>query len=612
MNRFLKFAFAVCLVLAVVAGSASVKAQTVVLDGLGSSAMFYELGLGANSSNGTIHAPCVWSGINNSVAANDYSLSGNRSDSLQDKGNAWVAWTTGTGGGASCAFPAPNAQIYAYLSTDSVVGNRCLYNSNLSTGSACSITYPTAGTPAANTPAGLILPAGTILTVPPSTIPTFTIANCGSTGECALPPNIVAALNAPTQLVNFAGTDIRPEDAEFANTRVLTNCGSVVGTNTQYLGLGYYGGDAILSNFGYFSGSRTWVNVINFALPANGFFVTPVGATPLIVAVNDSIGTGLGAYSTISSQALANFLDGTYSFTNQVASAPAATGSAVTVYIREPLAGDYNTMEFNGPNRVGTEGGSFATSQDAGLNQPASQENCTLTGANSPWPVPSTSHSTVLQNPLNFTTASGGARMRTIGTNQELGAVAFPSTFGNFMGYGFWSAANFAQFAGRTTTKYYDVDGVDPLASSGTIPTTAAQLANVSLATTADGQYPLWSMLRLVNVGATQNFSVAALAAAAQEYSTANHRDFVPLNQMLVVRSHFTPPSQTLTASNGSGRAAYGSNNAPACSAIETGGDVGGVVIGLKIKQLTQSPLTISDETYCISTSTTGQTGDRR
>jgi hypothetical protein len=581
MKGILKFAFVACL--AVVAGSASVKAQTVVLDGLGSSGLFLELGLGANSNFGTIHAACVWSENTNAVAASDYSLSGNPSSVLQDKGSAWVAWTKGADGTCATA-----ANVYAYLSTDSVAGNRCLYNSNLTAGRECYITYPT-NLPS---PAGLILTGG--------------IANCGTTGECALPSSVVIALNSTTQLVNFAGTDIRPEDAKFAMTRALTNCGSLVGASSQYLGLGYINGDAISSAV---PGSINFFNVIDFTLPS--FFVTPVGTTPVIVVVNDSTGTGLRAFSNITSQMLANFLDGTNAYTNQVGPVPTPTGSAVTVYVTEPFSGTYNTMEFNVPNRIGALDGSsptFATSQDVGYNQPANQRNCTVT---SPWPVPSTTPSTFLKNSLDFATASGGERLRAIGTSEELRAVKENTS--NSLGYGFWSAANFAGFSNASTAKYYTVDGIDPLAASGTIPTTAAELANINLSSTADGKYPIWSMLRLVNVGTTQNFNVAALSAAAQTFATGTHPDFVSANNLLVVRSHFTPPGQTVTPSDGSGRpATFGTNAATACSATEAGGDVGGVVIGLKIVSLSQSPLTVSENSFCATTSTAGQTGHRR
>lgn len=559
MKGILKFAFAVCL--ASIAGSASVKAQTVTLNGLGSSGLFLELGLGANAPTGAINAACVWSENTNSAAANDTSTG----STLTDKGSAWVAWTKA---GGTCAVPGTSSQIYAYLSTDSVVGNRCLYNASLSTGSKCSVSYPTTN-PASN---GIIL---------------------GASAEVPLPTAVATKLNSAA--VNFAGTDIRPEDAEFAITRALTNCGSVVGTSTQYLGLGYTNGSAIKTGI---TGSTSSFNVINFALPSS-FFVTPVGATPIIVAVNDAAGTGLRAATNITSQNLAFFLDGTTG---------TASGSPVTVYIREPLSGTYNTMEFNAPNRVGTAGGSFATSQDVGLNQPAAQRNCTVT---SPWPVPATTPSTVLKNPLDFATTGGGVRLRAIGTGQELSSVVGNTS--NSLGYGFWSAANFAGFSTVTSSaRYYTVDGVDPLASAGVIPTTSSELASVSLSTTADGKYPIWSMLRLVNVGATQNAAVASLATAAQVFSTSAHLDFVPLDDMEVVRSHFNPPSQSLTLSNGSGSAAFGSNAAADCNTGETGGDVGGVVIGLNTTSLTQSPLTKSDETYCLNTNPSGQTGSRR
>ncbi|MBB5066079.1 hypothetical protein [Granulicella mallensis] len=578
MKGILKFAFVACL--AVVAGSASVKAQTVVLDGLGSSGLFLELGLGANATTtGGINASCVWSENTNTAIATDTSLS--TTTPGIDKGSAFVAWTKGSDGTCATA-----GNIYAYVSTDSVVGNRCLYNSNLAGGSKCSISYATAPT----APVGLILTGG--------------VANCGTTGECALPASVVTALDSSTQLVNFAGTDIRPEDAKFATTRALTNCGSVVGTSTQYLGLGYAAGSTIVTGV---TGSTSFFNVLDFTLPT--FFVTPVGATPIVVAVNDASGTGLHSFSNITSQALASFLDGTNSFTNQAAAAPTATGSAVTVFIREPLSGTYNTMEFNVPNRVGTSGGSFATSQDVGLNQPANQRNCTVT---SPWPVPASTTSTVLHDPLKFTTTSTGQRIRAIGTGQELSSVVGNTS--NSIGYGFWSAANFAGFSAVTASaKYYNVDGIDPLAASGTIPTTSAQLANVSLATTADGKYPIWSMLRLVNVGATQDANVAALSKAAQSFATSTHPDFVAANNLLVVRSHFTPPVQTLTLSDGSGStAAFGTNAATACSATETGGDVGGVVIGLKVNTLSQSPLTVSESNTCTPSNMAGQTGHRR
>jgi hypothetical protein len=269
-----------------------------------------------------INAPCVWSENTSTVTATDTSVS----PSAVDTGNAWVAWTKGTG---TCAAPGSTALVYAFLSTDSVVGNRCLFNANLTT-PTCSISYPTS-VPA---PAGLILTAG--------------VTDCGTTGECALPLSIANALNSAK--VNFAGSDIRPEDAEFAITRALATstvtCGQALVSGSQYLNLGYANGNKIGSfNYNPSAGTGSYFNVVKFALPATTF-VTLVGATPIVVAAN---GTGISAGS-ISAQTLAYLLDGTYSYTGQVAASPSATGSPLTVYLREPLSGTYNTMEYNVPN----------------------------------------------------------------------------------------------------------------------------------------------------------------------------------------------------------------------------------------------------------------------
>jgi hypothetical protein len=64
MKSILRIAFAIGL--AAVASAASATAQTVVLDGLGSSAYFLQAGLGASYSGGAINAPCVWSEKNGS------------------------------------------------------------------------------------------------------------------------------------------------------------------------------------------------------------------------------------------------------------------------------------------------------------------------------------------------------------------------------------------------------------------------------------------------------------------------------------------------------------------------------------------------------------------
>ncbi len=87
------------------------NAQTVAANGLGSSSLFLESGLGASSATtGSINATCLWSGNNssatNAVTATDTTVvTGGVNQSLTDSGSAWVAWTPGTG---SCAAPGSN------------------------------------------------------------------------------------------------------------------------------------------------------------------------------------------------------------------------------------------------------------------------------------------------------------------------------------------------------------------------------------------------------------------------------------------------------------------------------------------------------------------------
>lgn len=547
MKNFVKVSFAVGVTVASI--STAAKAQTVQVNALGSSGLFLELGLGASSSTGPIKATCVWSENTNTVIATDSSAG----SALTDKGNAWVAWTPGSGG--TCSSPT-SPSIYAYLQTDSVVGNRCLFD-----GAKCTIAYPTSS-PA---PAGLIL---------------------GTSGEVALPASIATALNKAA--VNAAGTDIRPEDAEFAITRATTPCGTAVASGSQYLGLGYANGSTIGS---YFSSST--FNVIKFSLPAS-YTVTPVGATPVLIVVNgngDSTGFSQSTITNLSSQTLAYFLDGTNSYADQaLPSNPSASGDKIEVLLREPLSGTYNTLEYNVPNDLTSK-----TSQDVGLNQPAAQKNCNGT-------APKT-------NPLNIATPSGGARQRAIGTGQELSEViALP----NSLGYGFWSVANYKGFTSSAApyAKYLTIDGVDPLLKSGVaytgaIPLTGStELGNVDLHTTAQGTYPIWSLLRLVNVGSSAPAAVSQLATAAGNFvsfgSSTSRPDFITPANLKVVRSHFIPPAgagEPTTAANGH----VGLTNS-ACTASEAGGDVGGVVYTLT-----------ADSSYCSSNKvTTGHTGQRR
>jgi len=563
MKKFLTASpFAVAAALVVLSSGAN--AQTVEMKGLGSSALFLESGLAASNTTGMspISASCVWSS-NGSVAGSTVAATDTKDggSGVQDSGNAWVAWTPSSqpASATTCANITSATQVWSYLQTDSVVGDRCLFNAQ-SSAATCTITYPSVA-------------AG---------VATANLIRSGS--EFSLPKVIADALNSAK--VNAAGTDIRPEDAEFAVARATTGCGTAI-ASSQYLGLRYNPADPTLSNI-QSSYSTSVFHTTQFTLPTS-YTVTPVGATPILVVVNGS-STGFATINNISSASLAQFLDGRNSFTNQALASPSASGQPVTVLIREPLSGTYNTMEYNVPNTTVNQ-----TSQDVGKNQPVAQRNCD--------PVLGT-----VNNPLNIMTASGGHRRRAIGTGQELSEVLDTTNNGSdILGYGFWSVANFAPFAGHSSTHYLTVDGIDPLFTSSltgnVIPTTgSSQLASVNLAHVQDGTYPIWSLLRFVTVDTTAGTHAQILANGMANFvstgGTTSRPDFITPNQLTVVRSHFIPPA-------GAGeptKAANGHVGLPSslCAAAEAGGDVGGVVISLA-----------TDSSHCTIVKT-GTTGERR
>lgn len=531
----------------VCAFSATSNAQTVAVNGVGSSAIFLELGLAASAattaSPAGLGATCVWStSTNGKVTAIDNSTNGL---GKTDTGKAWVAWTPVNG---SCSTVNSSTVIYSYLQTDSVVGDRCVFN-------GCNVKNTGSGSASA----GLIL---------------------GTANEVALAAGVATALNGAGGnglATNVAGTDIRPEDAEFAIARALTPCGTAVAPGSQYLGLGYNNGDTIDS---YYSAST--FNVINFSLPA-AFTVTPIGVTPIVVVVNgDGTTNGFGdpGLSNMTSSTLANFLDGTINQSQDALVTPQVGSSEpILTIIREPLSGTYNTMEYNVPNSQ-----PYKTSQDVGLNQLAVAANCNGTAVKS--------------NPMNLP-AGPGFRRRAIGTSEELSESIIRT---NSLAYAFWSVGNFKGYtaAAAPNAKYLTIDGVDPIQDAytgGTIPTTSAQIANVTLSNTLSGSYPIFSALRLVNIGSSATPAVTNLATAAQNFAPASTRpDYIPFANLKINRSHFIPPAgtgQPTTAYNGSARA---------CGPTEVGGDVGGVVI-----------TKAGDFDYCFNyKNTTGATNRRK
>ena len=152
----------------------------------------------------------------------------------------------------------------------------------------------------------------------------------------------------------------------------------------------------------------------------------------------------------------------------------------------------------------------------------------------------------------------------------------------NRRGYFYRSAANAAVF-NASNGKYLTVDGVDPLQDTytdGVLPGVDAShpLSNVTLKSLNQGDYPIWSALRLISqspapVGVT-NLIEAAKALASIQY------DFIPASSLTVWHSHYYLPALgSNTAANGNTVSPATPNDLCPGNLPEFGGDAGGANI---------------------------------
>jgi hypothetical protein len=554
--------YLVALAFAFCAFTSNSKAQLVVFNGGGSSALELELGSASQHIPGVT---CLWSHAKQANSANPgYMAFRDTRFSLDEQGDWWVAWSPGASG---CSSPDSSTKIYSYMKLDSVQGDRCYFATNASGVSGCTLILT-----------NMTLTGGSIIPGTPDNPPAST-----------LPATIVSALTDTTPIsgstgafMNVAGTDIRPEDALFQTQRMFTACNAYMprqyfNQDSFYLfGLGYQTtnpnlGTAIKEYSG--AGTSTF-NVTNFAItgtdPVTGgavpaYSVSAVGAQPILVAVSPTSDGNIAGFSDIPAFTLALYLSGILGRTSDILGG-VSTDEAMTVAIREPLSGTYNTMEYSIPN--GTQ---FHASQDYG--------NCS--GAN------------VGSNPLNLPSANGnvGSRIRAIGTGDEVKFLQ--NATAPTLGYFFWSAGNAASL---TKGKYLKVNGVDPLLNTyqgGVLPGTGASysgcggtctdpgLSAVTFAGLNAGDYPIWSALRLV--GRPSDAAVAAMITALGVIDSSQN-DYIPLRSLNVWHSHFYLNGGAVSAVNVSNGNTTFANSLNICTGglPEAGGDVGGANLLIK------------------------------
>jgi len=542
-SKFLSAAlFAAAVVMATPAANA---AAVVKVLGAGSSAMWQTAAIGAYeqlAGTGGQHYTVKGSCPTNSNCAQ---IHDSRSASiLNEPGNLWVVWN------------ATQTEVWAYISVDSVVGNRSYF----------------------------AVPRTTLQVDPetetgvPSSQTNLISSNLWGADASVLPSAIFTALNNAE--ITTAFTDIRPEDAKFASCRVLNELNT-----TTYSGLGYGTGTTCTTLIGtqIFSAVSTAVaNPVNFNIKGTDPFTSKsipayttvdVGASPIVFIVNRTNQNGMG-YGLPGPPVITNLTipmaqtiwSGAECDTNAFQAAGPPTDVPVTVFQREPMSGTMNTTEFTTFRCGKTTGGCPITgnsednSQEVGVNPPAG-------GANDPLNLPCT--------------AGGGSRKRGIGTSDLVNNGVLPTT--DSIGYTFWGFGNVSKLAGSANYGYLTLSNVDPIQSAytnGELPVCVSSTGvsgvcpatpGTSFPNLRNGTYTAWSVLRVVtNASGVNLTNTKLLVTAIQDNVNTTVPDFVPFVAtggdpgLKLYRSHYL--QSAVSPNNGlSGQK-------------EAGGDVGGCI----------------------------------
>jgi hypothetical protein len=544
-----------------------------------------------------------------------------RSGAPPEPGTLWATWDNSASPTIVCA----------YLSVDSVVGQRLFFG--------------TAGSPA----------HAATLSIDPS-LPANDPVNCpagaGTLGVKAVPfiDDSANTLPCPVFMLlngavfNAGASDIRPEDALYANTRALLPCNGSCATDHNKSGLGYGPyptGNAIQSAF-----SATSAQVIAYNTsgsdPISGAAVEPayvlqIGAYPMMIFANITKTTNPGDFgmtvpTDILSHVVANVWSGLSTRTSDVTGSLTAAGQPLAVLEREMTSGTGNTFEW----QLVRNKGIVETQEnlvDPTDNLSSDPGNCTQ-------PMVLTKN---CGNPFNHVDAhSGATRSRVIGTGEMVSTAGGKSSgtppscsatgLANALGYAFWSFSTYADLCTQANLRYLQLDGNDPLfpsysanpAGAGHFPTCSGTIATGITCTAipfthmVNGDYRNWNIIR---VTIRQNYtspgtgpSVMALILAAQDQAASTIPDFVPFvfcpsggtcspaaidsskaegfdpptgvkTGLLAFRSHYTFPSipvgggvvvnpSTGSAINGTNQTTIG----PFAPYSENGGDMAGAI----------------------------------
>jgi hypothetical protein len=602
-------AFVLVTAISALAPSASATAKGVVIAS-GSSALWQTMALAAYNS-GQCAVPKKGVTCSHYTDNTKFQLHDNRpgrrvkgtADAV-DTGDIWIVFDSTLG---------PN--VWAYIKVDSVVGNRCFFANPACTIQAPSATYNWGS-------AGQKIAAtlwGADTTVVPASVQTLFV-------------------NGKGVKVNTAGTDIRPEDAAFAECRVNSSLGNgSPGFGDGLDGLGYnssnaagvcpaYGGlhgtnaplystAGIISGYGS-TGAASPANILAFNISGKDPFtnanvinytVVSAGASPITFiysrntassGLNQGTGTtGLSA----SSDSLQTLFSGTDCDAFDIFGV-GVSPNPIYAYLREPLSGTMNTTEatvFRRPvQTISSNGVTASKSQEknVGSANPLKQAAC----------------------------ANGiGGRSRAIGTGEEVNSVlnseAIPAIGVDGVGYTFFSFGNVGAVAGTANYGYILLDGVDPIGPFNTatktlfpnqeLPTCTAPCTenqfwspvssqSYSFPNLRNGKYGAWSLLRMVTTTANAT-NLKNLMNGSHVYVTNATPDYVPalgvpLNcvgsactdpGLQVFRAHYQQcngngTSATCPGVDGLGPAAadgtFNTNNNP--TGTDKGGDMGGCV----------------------------------